>query len=141
MRRRQFLGFLAGVLSVVVPGGARWSSVAGTARAADGLGDRQLARRLIGLLRARSKAGLLGKMVLWRRSVTPTTAELVEQVLPDWTQAQRSGSRKWQLRRAVKARVSADFAALRMVNVGGWLLSRTEANVAVLAALERSPPG
>ncbi len=132
--RRTFLGGLVAVLSTFIRPGP-------PARAAGSLMDVEVGRRLTDLLRARPKVALLGKIVLWQRTPVPSVGELVDGVLPGPLKAQHVRSEKWQLRRAVKARVVADYSALRMASVGGWLLSRTEARIAALAALELEPPG
>jgi hypothetical protein len=141
MHRRSFLGALAALVSTAVPGPRGLSGPGGTAHAATSLVDLELGRRITDLLRAQPKVALLGKIVLWQRTPPPSLGELVEGILPGTLKAHHLRSEKWQLRRAVKARVVADFAALRMESVGGWLLSQTEARIAALAALEHEPPG
>ena len=139
--RRSFLGAMVALVTAVRPGLRGLSAPAGTAQAAASLADLELARRLTDLLRTRPKVALLGKIVLWQRTPTPSVGELVDRVLPGALKAQHLRSERWQLRRAVKARVVADYAALRMTSVSGWLLSQTEARIAALAALEHEPPG
>jgi hypothetical protein len=139
--RRSFLGALVALVTVVRLGPRGLTPPAGTAQAAASLADLELGRRLTDLLRARPKVALLGKIVLWQRTPAPSVGELVDGVLPGALKAQHLRSEKWQLRRAVKARVTADYAALRMTSVSGWLLSQTEARIAALAALEHEPPG
>jgi hypothetical protein len=139
--RRSFLGALVALVSSALPGLRGVSGPTGTAQAAASLTDLELGRRLTDLLRARPKVALLGKIVLWQRTPAPSLGELVDGVLPGALKAQHLRSEKWQLRRTVKARVVADYSALRMTSVGGWLLSQTEARVAALAALECEPPG
>ncbi len=139
--RRSFLGALVALVTAVRPGLRGLRAPAGTAQAAASLADLELGRRLTDLLRTRPKVALLGKIVLWQRTPAPGFGELVDGVLPGALKAQHLRSEKWQLRRTVKARVVADYAALRMTSVGGWLLSQTEARIAALAALENEPPG
>jgi hypothetical protein len=140
MQRRVFCSAVLGLVTTLVPGSQNWLGNSGTARAAASLADLELARRLTDLLRTRSRVALLGKMMLWRRT-SPNVAELVDGVLPGGLKAQHRRSEKWLLRRTVKARIGADYAALRMESVGGWLLSLTEARIAALAAMEQQPPG
>jgi hypothetical protein len=45
------------------------------------------------------------------------------------------------LRGRVRQAIRADFAANRVVDVNGWLLSRTEARLCALASLTETPPG
>jgi hypothetical protein len=139
--RRSFLGALVALVTAVRPGLRGLSPPAGTAQAAASLADLELGRRLTDLLRARPKVALLGKIVLWQRTAAPSVGELVDGVLPGALKAQHLRSEKWQLRRTVKARVVADYRALRMTSVSGWLLSQTETRIAALAALEHEPPG
>ena len=139
--RRSFLGAMVAFVTAVKPGLRGRGAPAGTAKAAASLTDLELGRRLTDLLRTQPKVALLGKIVLWQRTPAPTVGELVDGVLPGALKAQHLRSEKWQLRRTVKARVVADYAALRMRSVSGWLLSQTEARIAALAALEHEPPG
>jgi hypothetical protein len=140
MYRRAFCTAVLGLVSTIVFSSQNWFGSHGTARAAASLADLELARRLTDLLRTRPRVALLGKIILWQRP-SSSIAELVDGVLPGGLKTQHRRSEKWLLRRTVRARIGADYAALRMENVGGWLLSLTEARIAALAAIEQQPPG
>lgn len=122
MKRRLFIG-LACALTV---GGAlgRW-------RAA----NRAAPPRPPGARSASALAGLaptrtVGEAYLWNRRDGLDAEELYRKIAPVPGAAPAATHARW-----LRTQVERDFAEQRMVNVGGWFLSDTEAAASALVAM------
>lgn len=115
--------------------GAAWAAAAGPVRAA--LGSAGPAARLVGVLDHAASAAAVGRAYLRAHPEEAEPDRLVRELSAgircqgcDPDRAERT-----RLRAAIAARIRADFAASRVVQVDGWVLSRTEARLYGLAAL------
>lgn len=95
--------------------------------------------RLTGLLEHRRSARIVGREYLLRRTSDDGSARaLVEAItsgLPGGRDAASAASRS-ELQELLAARVEKDFDDELTVNLRGWIVSRTEARLCALAALE-----
>lgn len=96
---------------------------------------------LLSLLRNPAELRLLGRAYLWSRNYRrvgehPTAQDLVSRIIPRHQTSALDLLNKRELRRWVRARVEEDFHAVRVVSVGGWMLSETEARLCALASIE-----
>ncbi len=132
--RRRVLGALS--LGALAAGPLAWVFGAGLARAQ--VPSREaLAERLTGLLRSAAAMRRIGRAFLWQRPPAPTRAALVAALVPPAAQAAALAAERWELRRAVRDAVEADFAALRLVSIGGWMLAESEAELCALTVARR----
>lgn len=129
LSRREFLLLAAAFGAPLVP----WRGILGAWPAPDGASAQTV---LIGLLRRRASARVIGQAYL---AATPAEAEagrLVERItmqLEGGASALRLAPDR--LRTLLAARVLRDFDEGATVQVRGWILSRTEARLCGLAAL------
>jgi hypothetical protein len=133
MRRRTFLlTAAASGLSLAWRSVGSWpftqEQLSGSERLAallDGESARAVGREYLRAVPAEASRGVL-------------TAHVVERV-PGGSQALATAS-DGRLRELLLDATSEDFAALRTVEVRGWVLARTEARLCALAALRRGSP-
>jgi hypothetical protein len=104
--------------------------------------QRSPGERLAGLLRHEESARAVGREYLraFPAEASPEvlTARLGEQ-LPSGLQAVASAS-DGRLRELLLRAAAEDFGDLRVVELRGWVLARTEARLCALAALRREAP-
>jgi hypothetical protein len=128
--RRQLLGLSSGALLSAAFGGA-WHAQAASP-AADNLPalfrDRAAAARLGARYLATHRDEAARDILVARIAAAIQTAE------PERDPATAPG----ELRQAVRAAITADFAAARMVDVEGWLLAQTEARLYALEHVSRN---
>lgn len=123
--RRQLLGLSSGLLLAATFGGA-WRAAQAAAPAGDSLpalfSDRAAAARLgaLYLIKHRDEAA--------RDILVARIATAIQTARPGCALAPA----RRELRQAVRAAITADFAAARMVDVAGWLLAQTEARLYAL---------
>ncbi|HOU92070.1 MAG TPA: hypothetical protein PLU22_13555 [Polyangiaceae bacterium] len=132
--RRRLLGALS--LAALAAGPLGWVVCAGLARAQ--VPSREaLAERLTGLLRSADPMRRIGRAFLWQRTPAPTRATLVDALVRPDSQAAALAAERWELRRAVRDTVEADFKAVRLVSIGGWMLAESEAELCALTVARR----
>ncbi len=133
MRRREFVAGLAALSTVLVSWPA-WASrwLEGSAASP--------AERLLAAFRHPDSAAAVGRAYLAGHPQDADTGCLVETISKhlhcrgcDPAQTSRA-----DLRRAISHQVRDDFAQGRVVQVDGWVLSATEAQLCGLAALARA---
>lgn len=123
-----------GFIAMLIAAGAALSSrhvFAGGRHAADPAG------RLVETLRHRRSAATVGRAFLGQHPHEADARRLTT-LLSDDLRRRRcdpAGARRTRLRTAISDQVRDDFAAGRVVNVRGWVLSATEARLCGLAAL------
>ena len=128
--------FQSGLLAfALLPAGWLWSRSRGVLLAAP---SRQGAwrGRLLALLGGLGGVRQIGQVVLWRQRAVPNATELVDRIVARGDQPRLAVAPDWQLRREIAARMGADYAALRIVNVGGWLISETEGRLCALSVVK-----
>lgn len=130
--RRTFCAGLA-LLGLTTATAAGW--LCGSVRAARAAEAALAARRLRALLLRPDRARLLGKVYLWQMKPRPDLQALTLAVLPHVSHDPHTLDQKRELRNSVRAQVEADFASVRVVDVGGWLLAETEARLCGIVAL------
>jgi hypothetical protein len=97
-----------------------------------------LGLRLIELLEHRGSARVVGREYLRGTSGEASPRDLVDAIasdLPGGREAASAASRP-ELQQMLAARVRKDFADELTVNLRGWIVSRTEARLCALAALQ-----
>jgi hypothetical protein len=99
--------------------------------------------RLRALMRPRASARALGLAYLAQFPEEREPAALARFLLPELAPSEAAMARldDHQLRNRVAARQRADFAEGRIVSLGGWLLSRTEARLAALSVFSEGAIG
>lgn len=96
-----------------------------------------LTERLTGLFRSVDQMRRIGRAFLWQRAPAPTRDALVDALVPPAAHAAALRAERWELRRAVRDAVEADFAAVRLVSIGGWMLAESEAELCALTVARR----
>jgi hypothetical protein len=99
------------------------------------LGDASLADRIVRLFRHRESARRLGRAYLADRPEEVDPARLLRELAHLQREGGGATGRPDDLRQAVAAACTADFAQGRVVRVDGWILARTEARACALVAL------
>lgn len=96
-----------------------------------------VAARLVQLLRSPAMVRQIGRAYLWERTPAPGRDDLVTAIVPPVDEVTALAAEPWQLRQFVRDAVEADFEAVRLECIGGWMLAETEARLCALAV---SPP-
>lgn len=97
-----------------------------------------LAPRLLACLSRRTSARLLGERYLLEAPQETDAALIATRIAGSARRARALATMDTSsLRRLLAEQQRRDFAAGRTVNVNGWVLSRTEAQLCALAAIER----
>jgi hypothetical protein len=125
--------FLAGSLLLV--GATTGTTPASTEAWIPELGERITSWRLSGLFEDPHSAGVVGRRYLEERSGQVDTSSLLDEVLPRGIRARPEA----EIRTLLAARIREDFANRTTVEVGGWVLSETEARLCALVALASHP--
>jgi hypothetical protein len=130
-RRRFLLGACAAAVPVALAPLRPWRAIVDVA------GASTPAARLAGLLSHRESARSLGRAALRALPGRPAAPELAAAVLSavPGGAARLAALSDDEVRGALAARVRADFDEEETVQLGGWVLSRTEARLCALAAL------
>jgi hypothetical protein len=100
----------------------------------------RLGLRLTELLEHRGSARVVGREYLRGTSGNPSARDLVDAIssgLPGGREAASAASRS-ELQEMLAARVRKDFDEELTVNLRGWIVSRTEARLCALTALQGS---
>jgi hypothetical protein len=97
-----------------------------------------IAARLAGLLTHADSARAIGREYLLATPTEATTTRLMTLVVAAALPRGIRGVTDTQLRAYLLARIRDDFAQERVVTVAGWVLSRTEARLYALTALDRA---
>jgi hypothetical protein len=94
------------------------------------------ATRLVGLLRHRDSARIIGAAYLSTRPEEADARKLVEYILgADRAPPVMDRMSDTELRAWLRQRLGRDFATDRIVSLDGWLLSATEVRLCALAAV------
>jgi hypothetical protein len=131
--RRQWLG--AGALALVVATPLRTLLGIDLTRLAHARGGsaEAMAARLTRLFRSPRLARRIGRAYLWGRASSRTLDQLVASIVPPSEQNAALDAEQWELRRYLRDVVEDDFAAVRVVSIGGWMLAEAEAEACALA--------
>ena len=95
---------------------------------------RALARRMLEMFEDRARVASLGRAVLAMAPDEATVLTLVAKLTSGWTDVQRAQPTP-ELHATLRSQLRSDFEAGRTLRVAGWVLGRTEARLAALAAL------
>lgn len=129
---------LLGALSLAALAASPLGWLVGTRRArAEALSRAALAERLTGLFRSTDQMKRIGRAFLWQRAPAPTRDALVDALVPPEGRAAALAAERWELRRTVRDAAEADFAAVRVVSIGGWMLAESEAELCALTVARR----
>ena len=129
--RRRFLAAAGGIgLGAVAVAVRPWTSLVAFAPVS-------VAERLAGLFSHRASAAAVGSVYLARDPDEATVPRLVEAITAELPQGRRTvlEANGDELRALLLERVRIDFEEDRIVDVGGWLLSDTEARLYALTSL------
>jgi hypothetical protein len=131
-RRRLLVGACAAAVPVALAPLRPWRAIVAVS------GPPAAAARLTRLLAARDSARRLGRAAAVALPGAPGAADLAAAVLGSLPGGPRGAARLGddEMRRLVAERVRADFEQEATVRVCGWVLSRTEARLCALAALD-----
>lgn len=128
LTRRQALVFLGGIAAAgLIPGAAIQATPSQPVVTA--------ATRLFGKLATRASAAMIGLAYL-RRHPAEHNAETLMRALDFIDGLDLQGGDTRLLARLYADRVSQDFESVNVVNVDGWVLSKTEARVFALLSLQ-----
>jgi hypothetical protein len=97
--------------------------------------------RIVALFDHRDSARALGRAFLARAPTDAAAGELVDRIATRVPRGRSTleGADDRELRALLADAVTADFEALRVVDVDGWILSATEADLYALAATALEP--
>ncbi len=132
MNRRSFLGLLAAALALPFRGYA--SLLARLLPGADP--EALFAERLLQAFSAQASAAAIGRHYLSENPAEASRTRLLA-AIREHLPASAVQTDAAALRHSIREVIRDDFARARTEDVGGWMLSRTEARLCALAALSR----
>lgn len=133
MKRRTMLGLLGALAGALVPGATPSAAGAAPRRV-----PRELVQRLQELLRRGDAIRIIGNAYRWHLQRRRSQEDLARVLVSVGHPAQVVDLTKRDLRRVVRDRIEEDFAAVRLVPIGGWLLAEAEGQLCALSV--SSPP-